>query len=139
MNIVKFFLIEATCVHSLKRSFRLVQFGKLKKLVDSVCQPMLNFFYTLVSLSFRIPSYVFTNGSAYFKSSNTLIKSDYQCLDRYLNNGKLSQLPAVMSCQNIQETQPVPKEAEPSCEKGVEFCIPKCCPKDEIFHLKLQR
>ena len=90
---------------------------------------------------FKTPSYVFTNGTVYFQDQNGLFPSTYKCLDRYKfgDDGKTtSQVPAAMVCQTIMENSnkvEAKAEDEPKCEGQPEFCIPKCCPRDEIFVL----
>ena len=81
---------------------------------------------------FKTPSYVFTNGTVYFQDQNSLVSSTYECLERYQIGEKTSEVPAAMVCQTIIETK---AEDGPKCEGKPEFCVPKCCPKDEIFVL----
>ena len=89
---------------------------------------------------FKTPSYVFTNGTVYFQDQNRdrWVPSTYKCLDRYqIGDGKTtSQVPAAMVCQTIIENK---AEDAPKCEGQPEFCVPKCCPRDEIFVLGMNR
>ena len=81
---------------------------------------------------FKEPTYVLTNGTVYFQEQRH--PSTYECLDRYRINGRTSQVPAAMVCQTILEPSS-PMEKGPQCDGQPEFCVPKCCPKDEIFVL----
>ena len=74
----------------------------------------------------------FKTYTIYFQDQNSLVSSTYECLERYQIGEKTSEVPAAMVCQTIIETK---AEDGPKCEGQPEFCVPKCCPKDEIFVL----
>ena len=96
---------------------------------------------------FRPPVYVYTNGSAHFYKHNQSILENYICVDRIDNENDFGgddfTNVVALTCEKVIENTRVIVNDKvkhgPVCEQTADFCVPKCCPSNEIFHVSKRR
>lgn len=91
---------------------------------------------------FQHPTYVLTNGTAYFDTGlDYLDGKQYECLDKYIVDEQedVSQAAIALVCEPMVANEVLQQSNEllksgPECAQDVELCVPKCCPRNEMFH-----
>ena len=92
---------------------------------------------------FLPPVYVYTNGSAHFYKNKQLLLEDYKCVDHIDNeddfegDDDFANVVALTCEKVIQNTDKI--NHGPLCKETADFCVPKCCPSNEIFHVNERR